>query len=99
MTGVSDRPETVTMLVDTTGTGVTFRTFYAPAVLVHPARRMECLPADPLHGDFWYSDVRATATLLVPPGVAVIVRVMWGDIERAALPNPLRLETQNGTVW
>ena len=98
ITGVDDRPETVTLRVDTTAGGVTFRTFYAPAFLVHPARRIECLPADSLHGDFWYSDVRATLTLRVPPGIAVAVRVMWGDIKRAALPNPLRLETQNGTI-
>ena len=85
-------------MVDTASNGLTFRTFYSPSHGARSAPRRECLPVDQLHGDFWYSDVRATVTLRVPPGLDVAVRVMWGDIEAKSLPNSLRLSTQNGSI-
>lgn len=96
--GKNSPPQSVAMVVDTTSRGLGFRTRYGGHRPVQPVRRRECLPADPLHGDFWYSDVRADVTLRVPPGVPVVVRVMWGDIEVAGVRNPLDLYTQNGRV-
>jgi hypothetical protein len=75
-----------------------FRTKYRGARPLRLERRQECLPADTLHGDFWYSDVRTVLTLRVPPGVSISVRLMWGDIEAGAVTNPLDLHTQNGTI-
>jgi hypothetical protein len=95
--GETSAPESVTMVVDTIGDGVVIRTRYG---MTHPAqlvRLPECLPSHSVHGDFWYSDVRADLTLRVPAGVRVAVRLMWGDIEVGA-PNPMELHTQNGTI-
>ena len=95
--GETSAPESVTMMVDTIGDGVVIRTRYR---MIYPAqlvRLAECLPSDSVHGNFWYSDVRADLTLRVPAGVRVAVRLMWGDIEARA-PNAMELHTQNGTI-
>jgi hypothetical protein len=98
MQGDHDPPESVAMVVDTSSRGLVFRTKYGGLRPRHLARRPECLPADTLHGEFWYSDVRAELTVRVPTGVSVAVRLMWGDIEATTTTNPLDLRTQNGTI-
>lgn len=58
----------------------------------------ECLPPDEGRGDYWHTDVRANVRVRLPRSVALIIRLIQGEVDVAALTGSRTVVVNDGTV-
>jgi hypothetical protein len=86
-------PDSVELRLERTAQGLRLWDRYPP-LRSPPA---ECLRADE-RGDFWSSDVVTQVVVRLPPGVALYVRLLEGDIDVRGFHGPRDVATSTGQV-